>query len=147
MKGAGGTEGGIARFLIGLVMIIGGGFLFLNSIQVTDQFSWGRGFSLWGMNFTTGMVLIPFIFGMGMIFFNSKNYIGWLLVAASLIMLTFGVISSVHFRMRRMSAFDLIMIIGLLTGGIGLFANSLKTLKKSGVSFTEEKEDTDQKED
>ena len=41
MKGAGGTEGGVGTFFIGLAMIIAGGYLFFNSIQV--GFQWGRG--------------------------------------------------------------------------------------------------------
>ncbi|OGR17432.1 MAG: hypothetical protein A2X81_15985 [Desulfobacterales bacterium GWB2_56_26] len=133
MHGAGGTEGGIGRFFLGLVMMIGGGYLFLNNIQVTTGFGVGyRLWSMWGVSITGGMVMIPFIFGVGMLFYNGRNPIGWLLATGSMIMLAFGVISQTHFRFNNMSAFDLITILVLLVGGIGLFLSSLRS---SGSRF------------
>jgi len=127
-NGAGGTNGGTGSFFIGLVMMIGGGYLFLNSIHVDNHFSMGHSiYSFGGFNITSGMTLIPFIFGVGMVFFNSKNYLGWFLVIASLIMLGFGIISGVNFRLRHMTAFELITILVLLIGGIGLFLRSFRS--------------------
>lgn len=109
-------------------MMIGGGYLFLKNIQVTTGFGMGyRLYSFWGIGITGGTVLIPFIFGVGMLFYNSRNPIGWVLAAGSMIMLAFGVISQTHFRFNAMSAFDLITILVLLVGGIGLFLSSLRT--------------------
>lgn len=127
LSGAGGSSGGIGRFFIGLIMVIAGGYLFFNSIYVTHNFSFGTSlFALGGFHLTSGLVLIPFIFGIGLIFFNSKNYLGWGLVIITLIMLLFGVISSIHFRFRHMTAFELLLILGLFIGGIGLFLSSLR---------------------
>lgn len=39
--GAGGTEGGIGRFFMGLIMMVAGGYLFLNNIQVGHSFHMG----------------------------------------------------------------------------------------------------------
>lgn len=130
IQGAGGTQGGIGRFFLGLVMLIGGGYLFLNAIQVTNHFSMGYGlYSFGGFRLTAGMVLVPFIFGIGMIFYNAKSVLGWGLAAASLIMLLFGVITSINFRLRSMSAFELIVILVLFIGGIGLFLSSLRSFE------------------
>lgn len=133
MKGAGGSEGGIMLFFIGLAMMIGGGFLFLNSIHVTTHmFGLGHAIhSFGGVQVTTGMVLIPFLFGVAMIFYNAKNIIGWVLAIASLVMLSLGVLASVQFRLQHMSAFELITILVLIMGGLGLFLSSLRTLNKS----------------
>ncbi len=129
IKGAGGSEGGVGRFFLGLVMMIAGGYLFLDAIKVTNSFNFGYTiFSIERFGFTTGMVLIPFLFGIGLIFYNAKNIFGWILAASTIIMLSFGVISGLHFRLRGMSAFELIMIIGLLAGGVGLFMSSLRRL-------------------
>jgi hypothetical protein len=43
-------------------------------------------------------------------------------------MLVFGIISSINFRLRSMSSFELITIIVLAVGGLGLFLSSLKNL-------------------
>lgn len=127
VQGAGGTHGGIGRFFIGLIMIVAGGYLFLNAIRITHAFHLGyRLYSFGSVHLTSGMVLIPMIFGIGLMFYNYKNILGWLLTCASLIMLGFGIISSIQFRFRNMSAFELIMILVLLIGGIGLFLSSFR---------------------
>lgn len=131
MRGAGGSSGGIGRFLLGLAMLIGGGYLFFNSIQVHTAWGWNRAmFNVGGIGLTSGMVLIPFIFGVGMIFYNSKNPIGWVLSLGSLVALTFGVIASIQFRMMRMTSFELITILVLFVGGAGLFLSSLRAMDK-----------------
>lgn len=132
MKGAGGTSGGVGHFFIGLVMMCGGFYLLLNSISVTSNFHLGArlyGFSAGGSYYsvTSGMVMIPFIFGVGMIFYNGKNILGWLFALGSITALIFGVIASVRFNLHGMSAFDLIVILVLSMGGLGLFLRSLKT--------------------
>lgn len=129
--GAGGTRGGIMQFFLGLAMMIGGGYLFLDSIQIISGFGMGyRLYSFGGFNLTSGMVLIPFMIGVTMIFYSSRNVLGWLLAAGSLIALTFGVIRSINFAFVGMSAFDLLTILVLFFGGLGLFLNSLRPLPK-----------------
>jgi hypothetical protein len=134
MTGAGGTQGGIGRFFIGLIMTVTGGYMFLQSITVKSSFglqtalykSTGAMGSDIGVTVTSGMILVPFIFGIGMLFYNSKNIIGWLLTIGSMAAFSFGIITSLKFQMSSMSAFNLITIIVLLFGGIGMFLNSLK---------------------
>jgi len=126
-RGAGGSEGGTGSFLIGVIMMIGGGYLLLNNIVVRPNFGFGAvAFRFGGFPITSGMILIPFMFGVGMIFYNSKNWIGWLLAGGSMIGLIFGVIANMELQLTRMSAFDLIVILVLLVGGIGLFLRSLR---------------------
>lgn len=133
MKGAGGTSGGFGQFFIGLIMMCGGFYMLLNAISVTSSFGMGMrvyGFSAMGNNFniTSGMIMIPFMFGVGLIFYNSKNILGWILSIGSIAGLIFGVISSIQFSFRTMTSFDLIVILVLAIGGLGLFLRSLKAL-------------------
>ncbi len=133
IKGAGGSKGGVGRFFLGLLMMIVCGYLFFNAIMVTHHFRWGYAlYSFGGVSLTTGMTLVPLIFGIGFIFYNSHNPIGWALSVASLAMITFGVISSIQFRMRHMSAFELIMMLVLMIGGVGLFLSSLRNFDDEG---------------
>ena len=132
MRGAGGTEGGIGRFFMGLIMMTAGGYLFLHNIHVSIGFGLGyQYFSFWGMGITSGMVLVPFVFGVGMIFYNSRNIVGWILTIASVVMLAFGVIAQTQFQLRSMTAFELLTILVLLVGGIGLFLSSLRSCKST----------------
>lgn len=131
MLGAGGSQGGTGRFFIGLVMIIAGGYLLLKSISVSSGFGLGMGlFHFGSFQVTSGMVLVPFIFGIGFVFYDSRKILGWALAGASLVMLVAGVIMSLRFSMRHMSAFDILTIFVLLFGGIGLFLSSLRDASK-----------------
>ena len=121
MKGAGGTPGGIATFLIGLVMTCGGFYLLLNSIVLRASFGFGyRVYSVGGFGITSGMIMIPFLFGVGMIFYDRRSFLGWCLALGSMVALIFGVLSTVNFTLRGMSAFDLMVILVLAFGGIVL---------------------------
>lgn len=131
MRGAGGTQGGTGQFFLGLAMLIGGLYLLLSSIMVTSSFGLGMPLFGWQMfggvyAITSGMVMIPFLFGIGMIFYNARNWLGWGLAGGALLALIFGVIASIHFSFRHMSAFDLIVILVLVAGGAGLFLRSLR---------------------
>lgn len=129
MRGAGGTEGGVGRFFLGSVMFIGGAYLFLNSIRVDSSFGLGHGlYHFGGYTITTGIILIPLIFGIGMIFYQANNLIGWALAGGSLVAIVFGVLRSLNFRMHSMSLFELLVILVLTFGGLGLFLSSLKRL-------------------
>jgi len=131
--GAGGSEGGLGRFILGLIMLISGLYLLLNNIHVGSggMGGFGRSLSYGGRTITSGFVMIPFIFGIGMIFYNSKNYFGWFLAIASLIMMVVGVITNINFRFEHLSAFELIIILVLFIGGLGLFLSSLKSTRSS----------------
>jgi hypothetical protein len=131
VKGAGGTTGGIGQFLMGILMMCGGFYMLLSAIMVNSHFGMGSqlyGFSFFGnaMGISGGIIMVPMIFGIGMIFFNSKNLIGWILALGSLAALIFGVIAAIQFQLRPMNAFDLIVILTLSIGGLGLFLRSLK---------------------
>ncbi|MEM7719866.1 MAG: hypothetical protein AAF222_11750 [Pseudomonadota bacterium] len=128
MRGAGGTDGGIMQFLLGVGMMCGGGYLLLSRIIVRPN--WGFGASIWSngsFTVTTGMIFIPFLIGVGFLFYNSRNWIGWLLTCGSLIALIFGVLANLNVHLTRMSAFDLITILVLFVGGVGLLLRSLRS--------------------
>jgi hypothetical protein len=130
MQGAGGTKGGIGSFFLGLGMFFVGLYLMLSNIRVTNGFGLsssvfrlgGQG----GIQVTTGYILIPFIIGIILIFYNAKSLIGWVLTVLSLGLLIFGIIASMRFYWQGLSAFDTLVIIVLLFGGLGIFLRSLK---------------------
>lgn len=136
MKGAGGTSGGFGEFIMGLGMMGAGFYMLLSKIIVTVNFGMSHRLYSYQMaggyniGVTTGMIFIPMIIGIGMIFYNSQSKLGWGLSVISLIAMIFGVISSTTIRMQTMTSFDLIVILVLAFGGTGLFLRSLKEHKE-----------------
>lgn len=126
-RGAGGSHGGEWQFLAGLMMMVAGFYLLLNSISIATHFGFGmRLYGIGGFGITSGMLMLPFIAGVIMIFYNSKNPFGWLLAVGAIVALIAGVLAAAQFRFNAMSAFDLIVILVLSFGGLGLFLKSLR---------------------
>jgi uncharacterized protein len=119
-EGPGGTPGGVGLFLFGLVLAIAGGYLIMNQVQVTSAY-----WSWWGPN-TFGLTLIPLILGIGLLFFNSKMMIGWLLAGGGLVIILVGVIANLGIYFRQTSLFNVILMLTLFAGGLGLIARSFK---------------------
>jgi hypothetical protein len=126
MAGAGGTDGGIGKFILGIIMFVVGLYLLLDSINVYNDFSLSYAFRVGPVGLTSGYLLIPFMIGIGMIFYNFKNYLGWALAVGSVVLIIVGVITSVHFSLRQMKSWELLLILTLFVGGIGLFLSSLR---------------------
>ncbi len=133
MRGAGGSDGGVMTYFLGLGMMIAGGYLLLNNIIVAPpRLGFGRAlYQFGGFPVTSGMVFIPFMLGVGLIFYKGRSWLGWGLAAGSILALVVGVISSTQLIFNRLSAFDLIVIFVLVAGGLGLFLRSLRSSGKT----------------
>jgi hypothetical protein len=119
-EGPGGTPGGLGMFLFGLALAVAGGYLILSNTQVTSRY-WGW----WGPN-TFGLTLIPFIIGIGLLFFNSKSIIGWLLAGGGAVIIFIGIIANLEIYFNQTSLFNVILMLILFAGGLGLMARALK---------------------
>ncbi|MCI0442168.1 FUSC family protein [bacterium] len=123
MKGAGGTPGGIKPFILGAIMAVIGGYLLLHQVQVHSGF-W-RLFS-YG-NF--GIALLPFLFGIGLLFFNGKSIPGWILTVAGLLIIFTGIIANLEIYFLPTSLFNTLIMLVLLVGGIALIFRSLQSVE------------------
>jgi uncharacterized protein len=119
-RSAGGTPGGIGEFVIGLVRAAIGGYLLLSQVTVTTGF-----WSLWGYS-SFGLTLIPLLAGIGWLFFNGRSIVGWMLVMLGAAMIFAGIVANLHIYFRPTSLFDTLIMLGLLVGGLGLIARSLR---------------------
>lgn len=119
-QGPGGTEGGIGMFVIGFLMAIAGAYLLTNQVTVTTGF-----WHLWGYN-AFGLTLLPLIVGIGFLFFNGSSIVGWVLTVAGALIVFLGILAHLDIYFRPTSLFNTILMLVLLTGGIGLVARSLR---------------------
>lgn len=120
MRGAGGTPGGMGEFLMGLVMAVAGGYLLTSRVTVTSGF-----WTVWGYD-TFGLSLVPLIFGIGIVFFNGRSVLGWLLLLAGAVIILAGILMNLRIYFEHTSLFNTIVMLVLLFGGIGLMARAVK---------------------
>jgi len=126
LRNAGGTPGGIGEFVIGLIMAIAGAFLISNQVVVVSGF-----WSMWGYS-AFGLSMIPLIFGIGILFFNGKSIIGWLLLIIGVVVIIAGILVNLHVYFQPTSLFNTIIMIVLLAGGIGLIFRGLAPHSERG---------------
>jgi len=120
MQGAGGTPGGVNVFVVGLAMVVVGLYLLLTRVTV------GTGaWMLWGYN-AFGLSLLPLLIGIGWLFFDGRSVAAWLLTGMGGLIIVAGIISNMHIYFAATTLFDTLIILGLLAGGLGVIARSLR---------------------
>lgn len=119
-RGAGGTPGGLGEFLIGLAMAVAGGYLLTQQVTVTSGY-----WHVWGYN-AFGLSLVPFLFGVALLFFNGRSMLGWLLLIAGAVIILAGILMNLEIYFRSTSLFNTLIMLVLLFGGIGLIARALR---------------------
>ena len=100
-------------------MVIAGAYLITNRIVVVSNYwSWG-GYSMFGLS------LLPLIIGIGILFFNGKSIVGWILLFLGVVIIFAGVLMNLQIYFQATSLFATIAMIVLLAGGIGLIFRAL----------------------
>ncbi len=128
-RGAGGTPGGLGEFLIGLVMAVAGGYLLTSRVIVTGGF-----WRLWGYDGGFGLSLIPLLFGVGILFFNGRSIVGWLLLLAGTVVIFAGILMNLDIYFQHTSLFNTLLMLVLLVGGIGLMARGVRAHGPPGTA-------------
>jgi hypothetical protein len=122
VRGAGGTKGGVGQFFLGVAMAAGGAWLLTNQVTVTSGY-WSWGF-LGGHSF--GLSLLPLMAGVAFLFFDGKSMLGWLLTVAGAAIILLGILMNLRIYFQPTSLFNTLVMLGLLAGGLGLVARSLR---------------------
>jgi hypothetical protein len=118
-RSVGGSPGGIGEFCLGLAMAVAGAYLITNRIVVASGFWFMWGYSMFGLS------LVPLIIGIGILFFNGKSIVGWLLLGIGVVIIFAGILMNLHIYFQPTSLFSTIVMIVLLAGGIGLIFRAL----------------------
>jgi hypothetical protein len=123
LRNPGGTPGGGRHFLLGLAMTIVGGYLLLQQVHVYGGY-WYFGW-LGGYGRSFGMTLLPLLFGIGLLFFDGRSFAGRVLCGGGALIILAGIISNLDIHFHETSLFNLLVMLVLLVGGIGLIARAV----------------------
>ena len=101
-------------------MAVGGAYLLTQRVTVTSGF-----WSFFGGN-TFGLSLLPLVVGAGVLFYEGKSRIGWILTAGGALIVLLGILLNLRIYFEPTTLFDTLLMLILLSGGLGLLARSLK---------------------
>jgi hypothetical protein len=119
-RGAGGTAGGVGTFFVGVAMAVAGAYLLTNQVTVTSGF-WGY----FGPH-TFGLSLLPLVIGIGVLFFDGRSVLGWMLAVGGALIVVLGILVNLQAYFQPTSLFNTLVMLVLLAGGLGLVARSLR---------------------
>lgn len=109
-------------FLIGLALSGMGLFLVFQNTVMFTNFSL---MDLLGFNPPFGIVLLPLIIGIGVLFFNEKSPIGWILVILGLATIILGIIMGLKIFFKPVTLYEGLLMFGFIAAGIGMMAKAL----------------------
>lgn len=114
----------LLEFLGGLAMLVVGLYLFTNKATVQTSFFSGS-LSVFGVNFNSGLVIIPLIIGIVWLFARPSSFGAKLVTGLGILIIIASVIASTTIRLPRITLYEWILYLVLIFGGLGLLLRAL----------------------
>lgn len=115
------------EFYMGILLIIAGLFFLLSKAVVRSGF---YGFSIGGLNISTGLVVIPLMLGIIWLVNNPKSLLARILTIAGSIFIVGSIIMNIRITFTTTSMFDYLIMMLLIAGGIGLIIKASLMARK-----------------
>lgn len=116
------TDHVLLHFFMGLILLAAGIFMIMKNTYVgLNWYQWRVG----GFGIPTGAILLPLFVGIGLLFFNSKSVIGWIVTVIGLVIIVLSIIMSVQIRFATTSMYMFVLMFGCTFAGAGLLLRSL----------------------
>lgn len=112
----------LLMFLIGLAMLAAGLFMICQHARVE---TFGLMLRVFGLGIPTGIVTLPALIGIGMLFFCKKRAPAWIVFGLGMLFILLMIITSVDITFPKTSLFHYIIMFGMSAAGLGLILKSL----------------------
>ncbi len=114
----------LLQFFLGILLFGGGVYWALNSFVVRS--TWGSGYwGLFGVRLPTGVVLLPLLLGIGLLFFMKKKIVGGVVSALGLLIILISLFTSIQFYAVRATLYMYVLMFGMIAAGAGLLIRVL----------------------
>ena len=115
-------RGNIFTFFCGIIVFCLGVYLIFQNTVVSTGFSLYRYI---GFEPPQGLVFLPLLIGIILIFFKGKSIIGWILIVLGVLIILLGILAGLRIYFKPISMFETIMMFGLTAAGIGITLKGL----------------------
>jgi predicted membrane channel-forming protein YqfA (hemolysin III family) len=122
--GAGGTEGGVLTFFVGVGMAAAGAYLLTSRVMVQTNV-----WRMWGFN-GFGLSLIPLLLGIGMLFYDGRSLLAKLLTFVGVVIIFAGILMNLEIYFQQTPLFATLMMMVLLAGGVGLVLRAVRPMRR-----------------
>lgn len=117
-----GTDHTLLYFFLGIILLGAGIFMITKNTYVgVIWYQWRIG----GFGIPTGAIILPLLIGIGMLFFNSKSIIGWIITVLGGVIIVLSIILSVEIRFATTNLYSFIIMFGCAFAGAGMLLRSL----------------------
>ena len=110
------TENSGSNFIIGILLLATG--LFLLTQQTSATMIWHQ-WRFGSVNIASGLILIPFVIGLVILFYNPKSIFGKILTVIGIIIIIATILMSIRIQFEKTSLFNLILMLSLIAAGAG----------------------------
>ncbi len=114
----------LLEFLGGVAMLAVGLYWFSTNVTVTNTF-FSSGLRIGSANLHSGVVIVPFIIAIILIFMKPESFGRKLFLGISILLIIASVIMSTSFRLARMTLFEWAGTLVLIFGGLALVCKIL----------------------
>lgn len=116
------SKGNILTFFVGIIIFSVGAFMIFQNTIISTHFGLAN---LIGFDPPFGLVLLPLIIGIIILFFNEHSFLGWFLLIVGALIILLGILMGLEIRFRQTTLFTTIMMYGLTAAGIGITLKGL----------------------
>lgn len=119
----------ILYFSMGFLLFGGGLYWIIYSFF--ESITWGRGFcELFELKLPIGAILIPFLFGVGFLYFFEKKTLGIITSCLGLLIILVSLITSIEFKPLENAFYAYIMMFGMFIAGSEILIRTLFLKKR-----------------
>ncbi len=115
-------KGNILTFFGGIVVLLVGLYIIFENTTISTGFTLTR---VLGFTPNFGLVLLPLLIGIIVLFFNERSILGWLLLIIGILIIVVGILMGLRIYFRPVSLFQGILMFGMIAAGIGLTLKGL----------------------
>lgn len=110
----------ILDFIIGMILVAGGLYSILKNTSI--GVIWIN--RLWGTSLPSGIVTIPILIGITILFLKHRSKFGWWILVVGVILLLLQIVLSLKITFITTSLLDYFLMFGGTFGGLGLLARA-----------------------